>query len=205
MAAGPSAPGRSSCYDESDESIVTASSGFALFETAIGTCGVAWGLKGVLGLVLPESSRRVASDRLARMGRGLVEAVPPFPAPIDHLIRDIHSLLAGARVDLEAVTIDFSRVPEFDRRVYEVARAIPPGRTLTYGDVATRLGDPGLARAVGQALGRNPFPIVVPCHRVVAAAGAIGGFSAVGGAATKRRMLAIESAQGTLPFTHSIR
>lgn len=74
------------------------------------------------------------------------------------------------------------------------------GETRTYGDVATCLGDPGLARAVGHALGRNPFPIVIPCHRVVAAGGEIGGFSAVGGAATKRRMLAIESAQGVLPW-----
>ena len=82
----------------------------------------------------------------------------------------------------------------------QITRAIPPGETLTYGDVASRLGDIGLSRAVGQSLGRNPFPIVIPCHRVVAAAGEIGGFSAVGGAATKRRILAIESAQGTLPW-----
>jgi methylated-DNA-[protein]-cysteine S-methyltransferase len=179
---------------------VTASTGFALFETAIGTCGVAWGMDGVVGLILPETSRRVAADRLARMGPGLLEAAPPLPPPIDRLIRDIRGLLDGARIDLGPVTIDLSRVPEFDRRVYEVARAIPPGRTLTYGDVATRLGDSGLARAVGQALGRNPFPIVIPCHRVVAAGGEIGGFSAAGGAATKRRMLAIESAQGVLPW-----
>ena len=179
---------------------MTASSGFALFETAIGTCGVAWGVNGVVGLVLPESSRGVAVERLARMGPGLVEAAPPFPAPIDRLIRDVRGLLEGTLIDLAAVTIDLSRVPEFDRRVYELTRAIPPGETQTYGDVATRLGDSGLARAVGQALGRNPFPIVVPCHRVVAAGGEIGGFSATGGAATKRRMLAIESAQGTLPL-----
>jgi len=182
---------------------VSASTGFALFETAIGTCGVAWGPIGVVGLVLPESSRGVAADRLAHRSPGLVEAAPPFPPPIDRLIRDVRGLLDGAHIDLGAVTIDLSRVPEFDRRVYEVARGIPPGQTLTYGDVAARLGDSGLARAVGQALGRNPFPIVVPCHRVVAAGGEIGGFSAAGGAATKRRMLAIESAQGVLPFTNS--
>jgi methylated-DNA-[protein]-cysteine S-methyltransferase len=179
---------------------VTASTGFALFETAIGTCGVAWGMNGVVGLVLPESSRHAAADRLARMGPGLVAAALPFPAPIDRLMRDVRSLLEGARIDLAKVTIDLSRVPEFDRRVYEVARAIPPGQTLTYGDVARRLGDLGLARAVGQALGRNPFPIVIPCHRVVAAAGETGGFSAAGGTATKRRMLAIESSQGALPW-----
>ena len=179
---------------------MSASTGFALFETAIGACGVAWGLNGVVGLVLPESSRRVAADRLAQMGPGLVEAAPPFPVAIDRLIRDVRGLLDGARIDLGAVPIDLSRVPEFDRRVYEVTRAIRPGQTLTYGEVAARLGETGLARAVGQALGRNPFPIVVPCHRVVAAGDEIGGFSAAGGAATKRRMLAIESAQGTLPW-----
>ncbi len=85
-------------------------------------------------------------------------------------------------------------VPEFHRRVYEAARAIPPGNTLSYGDIAKRAGVPGAARAVGQALGRNPFPIVVPCHRVLAAGGKIGGFSAQGGVETKRRMLEIEGA-----------
>ena len=84
-------------------------------------------------------------------------------------------------------------VAGFHRRVYDAARAIPPGKTLAYGEIAERIGAPGAARAVGQALGRNPFPIVVPCHRVLAAGGKIGGFSAHGGTATKRRMLAIEA------------
>ncbi len=86
------------------------------------------------------------------------------------------------------------RVPEFNRRVYAVARAVPPGETITYGEIAERIGERGAAQAVGQALGRNPFPIVVPCHRVLAADGGLGGFSAHGGVATKRRMLAIEGA-----------
>jgi methylated-DNA-[protein]-cysteine S-methyltransferase len=97
-----------------------------------------------------------------------------------------------------------ARVPAFDRRVYEVARAIAPGETLSYGDVATRLGDPAAAREVGQALGRNPFPVIVPCHRVVAAGSRLGGFSAPGGAATKRRLLAIEAAHApSLPLFRS--
>ncbi len=100
----------------------------------------------------------------------------------------------GQPVDLTPVALDMEGVPPFYRRVYDIARTIPPGRTLTYGDVAIKLGDPTNARAVGQALGRNPFPIVVPCHRVLAAHGSIGGFSASGGAATKRRMLMIEGA-----------
>src|SRR5262250_2974216 len=97
-------------------------------------------------------------------------------------------------------------VLEFDRRVYEMARTIAPGETLSYGDVATRLGDPAAAREVGQALGRNPFPVIVPCHRVVAAAGKLGGFSAPGGTATKRRLLAIEAARApSLPLFRSRR
>ena len=85
-------------------------------------------------------------------------------------------------------------MPDFDRRVYEIARGIPPGRVLTYGEIASRLGTDN-ARAIGQALGRNPFAIIVPCHRVVAAGGKLGGFSAHGGATTKRRLLAIEDAR----------
>ena len=112
------------------------------------------------------------------------------------------ALLRGEPRDLGAIDLDMSGIPEFPRRVYAVARAIPPGQTVTYGDVAARLGEPGAARAVGQALGRNPFAIIVPCHRVVAAGGRLGGFSANGGAATKRRILAIEGAhrdEPTLP------
>ncbi len=98
--------------------------------------------------------------------------------------------------------LDLEQVPPFHRRVYEVARTIPPGSTLTYGEIASRLGEPRLARDVGQALGRNPFAIVVPCHRVVAAGGKTGGFSAGGGVRTKLRMLAIEGAPaaGTIPL-----
>jgi methylated-DNA-[protein]-cysteine S-methyltransferase len=90
-------------------------------------------------------------------------------------------------------------VPEFNRRAYEIARAIPPGKTLTYGDIAHRMGLPGSAQAIGQAMGNNPFPIVVPCHRVMAAGGKDGGFSARGGVVTKRRMLVIEGALADEP------
>src|SRR5207247_6696232 len=105
------------------------------------------------------------------------------------------ALLRGAPTDLAAVALDMDGVRAFHRRVYEVARTIPAGKTLSYGDIAARLGAPRAARAVGQALGRNPFPIVVPCHRVLAAGGKPGGFSANGGVATKLRLLAIEAAQ----------
>jgi methylated-DNA-[protein]-cysteine S-methyltransferase len=102
------------------------------------------------------------------------------------------ALLRGERLDLSFVALDLEAVPEFHRRVYEITRTIQPGATLSYGEIALRLGERDAARAVGQALGRNPFPIVVPCHRVVASGGKTGGFSAPGGAATKLRMLAIE-------------
>jgi methylated-DNA-[protein]-cysteine S-methyltransferase len=104
------------------------------------------------------------------------------------------ALLRGEAVDLRDVPLDLGAVPDFARRVYAVAQAIPPGSTRTYGEVAAQVGEPGAARAVGRAMGQNPVPIVVPCHRVVAAGGALGGFSARGGASTKRRMLAIEGA-----------
>lgn len=120
------------------------------------------------------------------------------PTPeVQKAIDALAALLRGEASDLSAVTLDMRRVPPFHRRVYEVARTIPPGSTLSYGEIAARLGGFEAARAVGQALGRNPFPIIVPCHRVVAARGQIGGFSAPGGVTTKLRLLAIEGAQSS--------
>ena len=113
-------------------------------------------------------------------------------------IDDVTALLHGEPRALDRVALDMEDVPEFNRRVYEVARTIPWGATLSYGEIARRLGDPAAARDVGQALGQNPFPIVVPCHRVLAAGGKWGGFSARGGVATKRRLLSIEAAQRPL-------
>lgn len=173
---------------------------FALFDTAIGTCGVAWSDAGLARVQLPETTSTAAEARLARIGGGAVKATAPYPEAIANLVADIQALLRGERIDFSSVRLDLARLPDFDRRVYDITRAIPAGATLTYGDVATKLGDIGLSRAVGQALGRNPLPIVIPCHRVVAAGGEIGGFSATGGASTKRRILDIESAQGSLPW-----
>jgi methylated-DNA-[protein]-cysteine S-methyltransferase len=118
---------------------------------------------------------------------------------VQRAVDGIVSLLRGNDVDLSDVVLDMDRVPAFDRRVYEVARQIHPGTTMSYGHIAERLGAPREARAVGHALGRNPFAIVVPCHRVVAANGALGGFSAHGGVATKLRMLSIEGAPAHAP------
>jgi methylated-DNA-[protein]-cysteine S-methyltransferase len=167
-------------------------SGFALFDTAIGRCGVAWGEGGVAGIQLPEAGEREMRARMLQ--RFPVAGEVPPPPEVHRVIDRIVALLRGEVSDLSTIVLDMDQVPAFHRRVYEAARAIPPGTTLSYGDVAARAGAPGAARAVGQALGRNPFPIVVPCHRVLAAGGKIGGFSAQGGIATKRRMLAIEGA-----------
>ena len=168
-------------------------SGFALFDTAIGRCGIAWGERGVAGTQLPEAGEEETRVRMLHRFPAAGEATPP--PEVQDAIEDIVALLRGEASDLSTVALDMDGVPEFHRRVYDAARTIPPGETLSYGDIARRVGAPGAARAVGQALGRNPFPIVVPCHRVLAAGGKIGGFSAQGGVATKRRMLAIESAR----------
>jgi methylated-DNA-[protein]-cysteine S-methyltransferase len=118
-------------------------------------------------------------------------------------MHSIMGLLRGEARDLSEISLDMTLLPGFDRRVYEIARTIAPGETLSYGDIARRLGEPDAARDVGQALGRNPFPIIVPCHRVVATGGKLGGFSARGGTATKRRLLAIDGAHAPLPLFRS--
>jgi len=166
---------------------------FALFETAIGACGIVWGESGILGTQLPEAREDQARTRLAKRYPGAGESVP-LPA-IEKVIAEIKALLAGEARGLAGVALDMASVPEFERKVYEIARTIPPGRTMTYGEIATKLGDKTLARDVGAALGRNPFPIVVPCHRVLGSGGKTGGFSARGGVDTKMRMLQIEGAK----------
>ena len=176
------------------------SEGFTLFDTAIGTCGVAWNARGLTGVQLPQSEGGDPRTRLARRYPQAVETVPPAAAA--QAIAGMQALLNGEPRDLLEVELDISGLAPFSGRVYEISRAIPPGQTLTYGDVARQLGDLSLSRAVGQALGANPWPIVVPCHRILAAGGRKGGFSAPGGADTKLRMLEIEGALApeTLPL-----
>ena len=167
------------------------SKGFAIFETAIGDCGIAWSERGVTGFQLPEGDAAATRRRMQSRFSGAGETVPP--EDIQQSIDAIVSLMRGGRVDLTFVPLDMDGVAEFHQRVYEVARAIRPGETLTYGDIAKRLGDPGSARAVGQALGRNPFAVIVPCHRVVAAGGKTGGYTSPQGVSLKLRLLAMES------------
>jgi methylated-DNA-[protein]-cysteine S-methyltransferase len=117
----------------------------------------------------------------------------PAPASVLDVIERLRMLLRGDDVDFTDVELDLEGVPQFDQRVYAVARALPRGVTATYGDLARRVGAPGAAQAVGQVMGNNRFPLVVPCHRVVATGGGNGGFSAPGGVDTKLRLLALES------------
>jgi methylated-DNA-[protein]-cysteine S-methyltransferase len=169
---------------------------YAIFDTTLGPCGVVWNEHGLTGVHLPDGSPTRTCSSLARRFPEASPAEPP--APVQQAIDGIVALLRGERRDLREIALDFEGVPEFHRRVYELSRTIAPGATMTYGDIARRLGRPGTARAVGQALGQNPWPIVVPCHRVLAADGGMGGFSAPGGVATKRRMLEIEGVEGVL-------
>ncbi|MFO1408022.1 MAG: methylated-DNA--[protein]-cysteine S-methyltransferase [Steroidobacteraceae bacterium] len=168
-----------------------------LFDTAIGRCGIAWSERGIAGLQLPEPAGAARGRLLSRFPEAREESPP---ASVRQAIEAVAALLAGGDPDLDAVELDWTAVGPFERAVYETTRRIPRGETRSYGEIAAALGDPGAARAVGQALGRNPFPVIVPCHRVLAADGRPGGFSAPGGVATKLRMLAIEGAPGNAEF-----
>jgi len=184
--------------------------GFCIFSTAIGRCGIAWGGHGILAVQLPEANESRTRARILRLPGDARPAIAP--APVQRVMDDIVALLEGQRRDLRDAVLDMRALSGFQQRVYALTRAIEPGRTRSYGEIATLCGDAGAARAVGQALGRNPFPIIVPCHRVLAAGGKNGGFSAPGGVTTKLRLLTLESrlqvpapldrtaARGTLPL-----
>jgi methylated-DNA-[protein]-cysteine S-methyltransferase len=165
---------------------------FTIFDTAIGRCGIVWGERGISSVQLPMGDEKKTRIRLQQRHDDLTEAPPP--PKVQAAIEGIVELLEGKPNDLADVMLDLDGVPEFNRGVYDIARTIPPGKTLTYGDIAKRLGGVELSRDVGQALGRNPCPIVVPCHRVLAAGNKPGGFSANGGVVTKLKMLEIEGA-----------
>jgi methylated-DNA-[protein]-cysteine S-methyltransferase len=173
--------------------------GYTLFDTAVGRCGIAWNERGIVATCLAEPDARRARARLARRCPGGEERVPP--PEVRRTIDRVVALLRGEADDLTDIPLDMDGIPDFNARIYAIIRTVPPGETITYGEIAKRLGGVD-ARDVGQAMGQNPFPPIVPCHRVVAAGSKTGGFSAPGGVATKLRMLAIEGAQvdGTLPL-----
>lgn len=184
-----------------------------LLDSPIGRLGLAWGAADpddakVWSVQLPGASDGATITHLLRHapatregGRAVADSVvvqpddPALPEPVRRAVAGLQALLAGERDPLTWIELDMTRLGEFHRRVYQAARAIPPGQTCTYGELAKAVGDPGAARAVGQALGANPFAPVVPCHRILAASGHPGGFSATGGLRTKLQLLEIEQAQ----------
>ena len=167
--------------------------GFAVFDTALGPCAIAWGARGIVGVQFPEGDMAKTGARMQRRFPAATPQEPPLH--IARVIGDIVGLMQGERRGFSYAVLDLGSAPEFHRKVWEVARMIPHGQTLTYGEIATRLGDKMLSRDVGTALGKNPCPIIVPCHRVLAANGKTGGFSAPGGVDTKLKLLSVERAQ----------
>ena len=171
------------------------SSGCALFDTGIGACGIAWKGGAIVALQLPEPEPAHTLVRLQRQTGGLPQVpLATAPAGVQQAAEGVQALMRGEARDLCEVALDMRGVPDFQQRVYAITRRIPPGQTRSYGELAEELGGKHLARAVGQALGLNPFAPIVPCHRVLAAKGKPGGFSGGSGPLTKLHMLAIEGA-----------
>ena len=164
-----------------------------LFDTALGRCGIAWGKDGILSVSFPEDTDDKTHQQLRRRAAEAQETndIPPHIAAV---ITAIQALMEGASEDLHDAELDMTGLGDFERQLYGLSRQIGPGKTRTYGDLARDLGDVAFSQRVGQALGRNPFPIIVPCHRIVGANGQMTGFSAPGGVETKRQLLKIEGA-----------
>ena len=158
------------------------------FDTPIGSCGLAWSEAGLTGVQLPEATPEQTAARLTRHGAQLVDEgdAPPHVAAVMAALREF---LAGKPTCFGDVTLDMSRHSAFERAAYEALRKVSWGQTITYGDLARSLGQSGAARAIGMAMGRNSWPLIVPCHRVLGANGWLGGFSAPGGAVTKKALL----------------
>jgi len=178
---------------------------YCLFETPLGACGIAWhktaacGSQAVVTAVqLPEATPQATESRIARKAGSTQHGVPPVE--IAAIIEKIRKHLQGEMQDFRGVAVDLGGVTPFFRQVYEATREIPPGQTRTYGEIAKAVGQPAAAQEVGQAMAKNPVPILVPCHRVSAAGGKLGGFSAPGGPATKAKLLALEGATVNLPL-----
>ena len=163
---------------------------FCLFDTDLGPCGVAWSEQGLTRLQLPEADGLATERRLRqRSGNSAAEAPPPS---IARVVASLQRYFAGEKVDFSANTLDLTGVGTFYRKVYAAARRVGWGETATYGDLARQAGAPGAARAVGQALSRNPVAVIIPCHRILASGNKVGGFSALGGTVSKQRLLGLE-------------
>jgi methylated-DNA-[protein]-cysteine S-methyltransferase len=165
---------------------------YAIFDTVVGRCGIAWSANGIVCVQLAEAREINTRRRLLRTYPEAREARPP--SGVESAIEGIVALLRGQPSDLSDIALDMHGIPPFNRRVYDATRAVPRGETLTFAELAKKLGASGASHAVGQAINRNPFTIIVPCHRVLAAAGATDVICANGGAVTKRRLLSLEGA-----------
>ena len=165
----------------------------ATFPTAIGRCAIAWSSDAIVGTALPGPDQARTIRHATRLHPEAAEAAPP--AWVSNVVDRIERLLAGEVQQFDDVPLALDLSPEFERQVYRAALTIPHGETRTYGALAAQIGQPSAARAVGRALGRNPIPIIIPCHRIVAADGRTGGFSAPGGISTKMKLLGIERAR----------
>lgn len=170
---------------------------FHVFQTALGGAAIAWTGDGICAFVLPDGDQAIAAARMRRRLPGS-EPRDPTQEPRDCIAQVRHYARGGA-VDFDDVRLDLSSADSFDLAIYQAARSVGFGQTTTYGGLAAMAGHPGLAREAGQALGRNPLPLLVPCHRILAAGNRLGGFSAPGGAATKRRMLGLEGVSLSSP------
>ena len=166
--------------------------GYTVFDSSVGRCGIAWGDAGVLGVQLPEAREIETRRRLFQLFPDARELRPP--PEIQSAIEGIAALLRGKAADLSEVRLDMTGIPPFNARVYDFTRTIPRGETLTYGEVASRLKASGAVHSVAQAIAKNPFMIIVPCHRVLEAGGYADRISANGGSISKRRLLSIEGA-----------
>jgi methylated-DNA-[protein]-cysteine S-methyltransferase len=166
--------------------------GYTIFDTGIGRCGIAWGHAGILGVQLPEAREIETRKRLFDLYPDAHEMRAPLN--VEFAIEGIAALLRGEPSDLSDVTLDMSGMHAFNQRVYQFTRTIPRGETRTYGEVAASLKFSGAAHSVAQAIARNPFVIIVPCHRVLEAGSYADKISPHGGVISKRRLLSIEGA-----------
>lgn len=169
---------------------------YCIFETAIGACGVAWSERGLTRVALPEFDAAATERRIKARTSGM--RADAFPAPIAQVVDAMQRYARGMRIDFSSVAVDLAGIDAFRRVVYETIRTLGWGETASYGEVARRIGSPD-ARKVGQALSQNPIPLIIPCHRIVASDGRLGGFSAYGGAMTKERLLALEGIGADAP------
>jgi methylated-DNA-[protein]-cysteine S-methyltransferase len=173
--------------------------GYTVFDTAIGRCGIAWGVSGIVGVQLPEARELDTRRRLYKLYPEAREQRPPLNSEL--AIEGIVAILRGGNADFADVALDVSDIPNFNQRVYQFVRGIPRGETRTYDEIANGMGVQGAVYSVAQAIGRNPFMIIVPCHRVLEAGNYADKISPYGGVISKRRLLSIEGAHPTMSKT----